>query len=109
MYLDINATIETLETIKDLEFKELNAAQKDWIRSKNMSASGIKYAINKEDDSLVILCSESTFKSLEYYGALEYAKSSIVLFVKVDNDILVEYVNDCDRIGGFIENLQERK
>lgn len=109
MFIDIEATIETLQEISSLEFKDLNDDQKQWIRSKNMRAYGIKYAIKEDDDSLVILCSKSTFGSLEYYGALEYAKESIVLFVQVDNDIIVEYSNDCDRISGFIENLRERE
>jgi hypothetical protein len=98
----IKAEVESLE---ELEFKELNGEQKQYLRNNFNAYVNFKYAQDDYYDNIIFICSKETFKSLEHYLGFEYERESIEYKIEINNKVIVSY-SESERVENLIVNLE---
>lgn len=104
----INKIKEEMESLEELEFKSLNDKQKQYIR-KNFNTY-INFEYVKDDySSIIFICTEGTFRNMEYFLGFEYENECIEYKLSMDNKVIVSYF-ESDRVENLyasLSNLEE--
>lgn len=99
---------EELELLETLEFKKVNAAQKQMLKNDyNFYTAGLEYA---EDDwgNVIFICSNDTLRNMEYYLGLEYDKDYIEYKMSNNRKTIVSY-SGSERAEKLLGKLRENE
>lgn len=102
--MDIESIKELLEIVESDDMKELNKAQKKYIRDRFNTYISFEYT---EDANYILKMSESAFNNFEYYLGMEYDKEYILTFIKAEGYVIVEYETASSRLSDIFEELKE--
>jgi hypothetical protein len=96
---------DELETLETIDFKELSQDQKKMLRDKyNFFTTGFQYGVD-DWGNVKFICSNDTFRNMEYYLGLEYERDEIEYKLEFNNKIIVSYEGS-ERVENFLEQLQ---
>lgn len=102
--MDLESIRELLEVIESDEMKELNKAQRKFLKDRFNTYINFEYT---EDANYILKMSEEAFKNFEYYLGMEYDREYILTLIKSDGEVIVEYDTDSKRLTDIFEELAE--
>ena len=103
----VKTLIEDVESaIENKEVKTLNRQQEKYLKDRYNSFVKFEYF---EDDmgNYVVSMTKDAYKSFRYYLGMEYEDDYILEQLQYENDVIIVYNYDCERLSNIIEELEE--
>ena len=105
----IKSLIEDVEkAIENKEVKTLNRQQEKYLKDNYNSFVNFDYF---EDDmgNYVVSMTKEAYKSFKYYLGMEYEDYYILQQLQYENDVIIVYDYDCERLSNIIEKIEKNK
>lgn len=100
--------LNILEQIKDYlegaELHNLTLEQKKWLRNRFNTSITFEYGATQDDD-MILKMNKNYFGNMEYYYGFEYEREDILLKIEFEDDIIVVYCNNDNRVTRLFEYL----
>ena len=94
----VKSLIEDVE--KAIENKEV----------KTLSTSFVKFDYFEDDmDNYVVSMTKGDYKSFRCYLGMEYEDDYILQQLQDENDVIIVYDYDCERLSNIIEKIEKNK
>ena len=105
----IKTLIEEVEkAIENKEIKTLNSQQEIYL--KDHYNSFIKFDYFEDDmGNYVVSMTKGAYKSFRYYLGMEYEDDYILQQLQDENEVIIVYDYDCERLSHIIEKLEKIK
>ena len=103
----VKTLIEDVErAIENKEVKTLNSQQEIYLKDHYNSFMKFDYF---EDDmgNYVVSMTKGAYKSFRYYLGMEYEDGYILEQLQYENDVIIVYDYDCERLSNIIEELEK--
>ena len=103
----VKTLIEDVESaIENKEVKTLNRQQEKYLKDRYNSFVKFEYF---EDDmgNYVVSMTKDAYKSFRYYLGMEYEDDYILEQLQYENDVIIVYNYDCERLSNIIEELEK--
>lgn len=103
----VKTLIEDVEkAIENKEVKSLNTQQEIYLKDNYNSFIKFNYF---EDDmgNYIVSMTKDDYKSFRYYLGMEYEDDYILEQLQYENDVIIVYNYDCERLSNIIEELEE--
>ena len=103
----IKILIEDVEkAIENREIKTLNSQQEIYLKDNYNSL--VKFVYFEDDmGNYVVSMTKGAYKSFRYYLGMEYEDDYILQQLQDENDVIIVYDYDCERLSNIIEELEE--
>ena len=94
------------EAIENKEVKTLNSQQEKYLKNRYNSFINFDYF---EDDmgNYVVSMTKGIYKSFRYYLGMEYEDGYILQQLQDENNVIIVYDYDCERLSHIIEELEK--
>ena len=105
----VKSLIEDVEkAIENKEVKTLNRQQEKYLKDRYNSFVKFEYF---EDDmgNYVVSMTQTAYKSFRYYLGMEYEDDYILQQLQDENDVIIVYDYDCERLSNIIEKIEKNK
>ena len=77
---------------------------------KTLSTSFVKFDYFEDDNgNYVVSMTKDAYKSFRYYLGMEYEDDYIVQQLQDENDVIIVYDYDCERLSNIIEKIEKNK
>lgn len=90
---------------RETELQSLTSEQRKYLSDTFNFHGNFSVGVNRELGCIVFETSASTYASMEYYLGLEYEREDRTMYVNVDNDVLVAYDFDNERVQELLYTL----
>ena len=103
----IKSLIEDVESaIENKEVKTLNRQQEKYLKDRYNSFVKFEYF---EDDmgNYVVSMTKDDYKSFRYYLGMEYEDDYILQQLQDENEVIIVYDYDCEKLSHIIEELEK--
>ena len=97
---------EVEEAIENKEVKTLNRQQEKYLKDNYNTLVKFDYF---EDDmgNYVLSMTKTTYKLFRYFLGMEYEDDYILQQLQDENDVIIVYDYDCERLSNIIEELEK--
>ena len=97
---------EVEEAIENKEVKTLNRQQEKYLKDHYNSFMKFDYF---EDDmcNYVVSMTKTDYKLFRYFLGMEYEDDYILQQLQDENDVIIVYDYDCERLSNIIEELEK--
>ena len=103
----VKTLIEDVEgAIENKEVKTLNSQQEKYLKDNYNSFIKFDYF---EDDfgNYIVSMTKDAYKSFRYYLGMEYEDDYILHQLQDENDVIIVYDYECERLSNIIEELEK--
>ena len=77
---------------------------------KTLSTSFVKFDYFEDDmDNYVVSMTKGDYKSFKCYLGMEYEDDYILQQLQDENDVIIVYDYDCERLSNIIEKIEKNK
>ena len=103
----VKTLIEDVEkAIENEEIKSLNRQQEKYL--KDHYNSFVKFDYFEDDNgNYVVSMTKEAYKSFRCYLGMEYEDDYILQQLQDENDVIIVYDYDCERLSNIIEELEK--
>ena len=103
----IKSLIEDVEkAIENKEVKALNGQQEKYLKDNYNSFVKFEY-FEDDNGNYVVSMTKDDYKSFRYYLGMEYEDDYILEKLQYENNIIIVYDYDCERLNNIIEKLEK--
>ena len=103
----VKTLIEDVEkAIENKEVKSLNTQQEIYLKDNYNSFIKFNYFEDNMGNYIVSMTKDD-YKSFRYYLGMEYEDDYILQQLQDENDVIIVYDYDCERLSNIIEELEE--
>ena len=103
----VKTLIEDVEkAIENKEVKTLNSQQEIYLMNNYNSFVKFEYFEDNMGNYIVSM-TKGAYKSFRYYLGMEYEDGYILQQLQDENDVIIVYDCDCERLSNIIEELEK--